>query len=156
MSEDQIIPDLAKAYAERYIYQSQRKTLLDDMIYFGKRLCFADKMMPFAEDNYKIAYTKEQFEFAKLNEEQIWKHLIENEYLYNTDSSLPARFIADAPFTKFYLQLDRESPGRLGRYVGWQIVKSYMKNNDASLMDMLKMDAEEIFKRSNYKPPKYE
>ena len=65
MSEDQIIPDLSKAYAERYIYQSQRKTLLDDMIYFGKRLYFADKIIPFAEDQYKIGYSKEQMEFAE-------------------------------------------------------------------------------------------
>jgi len=67
---------------------------------------------------------------------------------------LPGRFIADAPFSKFYLQLDRESPGRLGQYIGWQIVRAYMNNNDIAFLDMMKKDAAEIFNKSNYKPPK--
>ena len=154
MIADQIVPDVATAYAERFIYQAQKKTLLDDMVFFGKQLYFLDKVIPFKSDEEKIGYTAMQLEFAKLNEAQIWTHLIEKEYLFSTDSSLPARFIADAPFTKFYLELDRESPGRLGRYIGWQIVRAYMKNNDVTLMDMLNASPTEIFNKSNYKPPK--
>ncbi len=154
MVPEQIVPSVATSYAERSIYQAQKKTLLDDMVFFGKQLYFLDKMIPFKTDEEKIGYTPTQLQFAKLNEAQIWTHLIENEYLFSTDSSLPARFVADAPFTKFYLELDRESPGRLGRYIGWQIVRAYMQNNDVSLMDMLKTDPTEIFNKSNYKPPK--
>ena len=64
--------------------------------------------------------------------------------LYSTDASLPGRFISDAPFSKFYLELDNESPGRLGQYIGWQIVKSYMNNNDVQMKDMLQKEAKEI------------
>ena len=74
--------------------------------------------------------------------------------LFSTDNSLPNRFIALAPFSKFYLELDSESPGRLGQYIGWQIVRAYMKNNKVSLMDMMQKDAEEIFNNSNFKPSK--
>ena len=154
MKPSQIVPNLASDYAKRYIFQSQKKTLLDDMIYFGKQLYFKDKIIPFKSDEDKIGYTPLQLEFAKNNESQIWTNFIENEYLYSTDRSLPGRFIADAPFSKFYLQLDRESPGRLGQYIGWQIVRAYMKNNDVAFLDMLKKDAVEIFNKSNYKPPK--
>jgi uncharacterized protein YjaZ len=52
------------------------------------------------------------------------------------------------------LELDNESPGRLGQYIGWQIVKAYMENNDVSLMDMLQKDAAEIFNNSKFKPRK--
>lgn len=154
MKPAQIVPNLASEYAKRYTFQSQKKTLLDDMIYFGKQLYFKDVMIPFKTDEEKIGYSETQLEFAKNNEGQIWTNFIENEYLFSTDSSLPGRFIADAPFSKFYLQLDRESPGRLGQYIGWQIVKAYMKNNEVSLFDMMKKDADEIFNKSNYKPPK--
>ncbi|MEO6347494.1 MAG: gliding motility lipoprotein GldB, partial [Aquaticitalea sp.] len=68
------------------------------------------------------------------------------------DRDLPSRFIADAPFSKFYLDLDNQSPGRLGQYIGWQIVRAYMQKNDVSMMDMLQKDALEIFKVSNFKP----
>lgn len=154
MKPPQIVSNLASEYAKRYTFQSQKKTLLDDMIYFGKQLYFKDKMIPFVSDEVKIGYTTPQLEFAKANEGQIWTNFIENEYLFSTDSSLPGRFIADAPFSKFYLQLDRESPGRLGQYIGWQIVRAYMNNNDIAFLDMMKKDAAEIFNKSNYKPPK--
>ena len=154
MKPSQIVSNLASEYAKRYTFQSQKKTLLDDMIYFGKQLYFKDKMIPFVSDEVKIGYSTTQLEFAKANEGQIWTNFIENEYLFSTDSSLPGRFIADAPFSKFYLQLDRESPGRLGQYIGWQIVRAYMNNNDIAFLDMMKKDAAEIFNKSNYKPPK--
>lgn len=154
MNPSQIVCDLATDYAQNYIYQSQRKTLLDEMIYFGKELYFKDKMIPFKTDAEKIGYTNEQLDWAISNESYIWRYFIEKELLYNTDSSLPNRFVAPAPFTKFYLELDAESPGRLGQYIGWQIVKSYMENNDVDFMEMLQKDADEIFNNAKFKPRK--
>ncbi|OUS00471.1 gliding motility lipoprotein GldB [Flavobacteriales bacterium 33_180_T64] len=154
MKPSQIVVDLAQAYSEEQIFQLKRRTLLDEMIFFGKQLYFKDKMIPFKTDAEKIGYSEEQFDFAKANEDMVWTHFVEHEMLYDTNTSLPARFIADAPFSKFYLELDAQTPGRLGQYIGWQIVKSYMKNNEVSLKEMLQEDVVEIFNKSNYKPPK--
>ncbi len=154
MNAYNIVTDIAGKYAENYIFQQQRKSLLDEMIYFGKKLYFKDMVIPFKSDAEKIEYTAEQMEWAIANEEQIWSYFIERELLYSTDTSLPSRFMADAPFSKFYLELDGESPGRIGQYIGWQIVKAYMKNNEVSLMEMLQKDADEIFKNSKFKPRK--
>jgi uncharacterized protein YjaZ len=154
MKKSQIVSDLAGNYAKNYMFQSQRKTLLDEMIYFGKQLYFKDRMIPFKSDAEKIGYTQEQLDWAAANESQIWSYFIEKEMLYSTDNSLPGRFITDAPFSKFYLELDNESPGRLGQYMGWQIVKSYMNNNDVLMKDMLQMEAKEIFENSKFKPRK--
>ena len=152
--EEQVVCDLATNYAKKYSYQSQRKTLLDEMIYFGKSLYFKDKMIPFKTDMEKIGYTPNQFTFATENEQNIWRYFIEKEMLYSTENDLSSRFIAPAPFSKFYLELDSESPGRLGQFIGWQIVRSYMENNEVTLMDMLQKDAIEIFNNANYKPAK--
>ena len=154
MNPSNIVTNLADNYADNYIFQSQRKTLLDEMVYFGKKLYFKDKVIPFKTDAEKIEYTPEQMEWAIANESEIWSYFIERELLYSTDNSLPGRFIANAPFSKFYLELDNESPGRLGQFIGWQIVKAYMANNDVSFMGMLEKDAEEIFNNSRYKPRK--
>ena len=35
-------------------------------------------------------------------------------------------FFDASPFSKFYLEIDNQSPGRIGRWIGWQIVRSYM------------------------------
>ncbi len=154
MEPSQIVSDLAGNYADKYIFQSERKTLLDEMIYFGKQLYFKDVMIPFKSDAEKIGYSQDQLDWAASNEAQIWSYFIEREMLYSSDNSLPGRFIVDAPFSKFYLELDNESPGRLGQYIGWQIVRSYMKNNEISLMEMLEQDASEIFNNAKFKPKK--
>lgn len=154
MQPSQIIPNLAADYSERYIFQAQHKTLLQDMIYFGKQLYFKDKMIPFVSDATKIGYSEHELAWVQENESPMWSYLIERELLYSTDTELSARFTADAPFSKFYLELDNESPGRIGQYLGWQIVRSYMKNNDVPLMTMLHKEADEIFKLSKFKPRK--
>lgn len=154
MEASQVVVDLAAAYAEKWIFQAQRKTFLDEMIFFGKQLYFKEIMIPFKTDAEKIGYSVYQLEFAQVNENMIWTQFVQNEMLFDTDSSLPARFIAEAPFSKFYLELDNQTPGRLGQYIGWQIVRAYMDNNNVSLKEMLQTDAAEIFNKSNYKPPK--
>lgn len=152
-NKEQIVVDMAEAYAKKYAYQLERKTFLDEMIYHGKLLYFMDMMIPFKTDAEKISYTKEQLEWSKNNEFFIWNHFIDKELLYSTDSKLPSRFINPAPFSKFYLEIiDNESPGRIGRFIGWQIVRSYMENNDVSLKEMLTEEPVNIFKNSKYKP----
>jgi len=67
---------------------------------------------------------------------------------------LNKRFIENAPFSKFYTAQDNQSPGKIGSYIGWQIVRSFMKENDVSLQKLLEIDEEIIFKKSKYKPKK--
>ncbi|WP_418509209.1 gliding motility lipoprotein GldB [Corallibacter sp.] len=154
-NKSQITVDLAKAYAEKYTYQQERKTLLDEMIYHGKLLYFKDVMLPNTTDAEKIGYTNEELRWAFENEDYIWRYFIEHELLYSTNSKLPNRFINPAPFSKFYLeQIDSESPGKIGQYIGWQIVKAYVDNNDISLKDLLSKDAKDILNNANFKPHK--
>lgn len=154
LKPSQIVPELATHYAKQNIFQSRRKTLLDEMIYFGKVLYFKDVMLPNVSDKDKIGYTKEELDWAQANESSIWRHFIEKELLFSTDTKLTERFINPAPYSKFNLELDSESPGRLGQYIGWQIVKAYAKNNDVLMQDILSRDAEEIFNDSRFKPRK--
>jgi uncharacterized protein YjaZ len=84
----------------------------------------------------------------------MWRYFIEKELLYSTDPKLGARFINPAPFSKFYLEIDNESPGMLGRYLGWKIVRAYMEKNDTDVQRLMITDAEEIFTNSKYKPKK--
>jgi len=154
LNKDQIVSDLATAYAERLIYQPKRSTFLEEMIYFGKQLYLKDLLIPFKEDHEKIGYYPEQYEWAQDNEFYIWQYFVEKELLYETDRKLLARFIIPAPFSRFNLELDSESPGRLGQYIGWKIVKSYMENNTTPLVEMLQMEATDIFNNAKFKPKK--
>jgi gliding motility-associated lipoprotein GldB len=155
LKKDQIVVDLAIAYAEKYIYQAPNKTFLDEMIYFGKQLYFSDVVIPFKTEASRIGYTQEQLDWAIANESYVWRYFVERELLFSTDTKLTGRFITPAPFSKFYLEdIDSESPGRLGQYMGWQIVRAYMERNDDSLKEMLLKSPEEIFNNSKFKPRK--
>ena len=154
LNKDQIVSDLAAAYAEQLIYQPKRATFLEEMIYFGKQLYLKDLLIPFKDHNEKIGYSSAQYEWAEDNEFYIWQYFVEKELLYETDRKLLSRFIIAAPFSRFNLELDSESPGRLGQYIGWQIVKSYMQNNETPLLQMLQMEATEIFNNAKFKPKK--
>lgn len=151
---DQIVVDLADAYAKKDIFSSNRNSLLTEMINAGKALYFKDLMIPFKSDAEKIGYTEQHLEWAKANESNIWSYFVERELLFDTDPKLALRFIYPAPFTKFGLELDNESPGRLGEYIGWQIVRAYMSRNNISWQQLITKDAEEIFNNSGFKPRK--
>lgn len=155
LKKEQLVVDLASKYAKKYIYQSQKRTLLDEMIYCGKQLYFKDMVIPFKTDAERISYSQEELDWAIANESYIWRYFVERELLFSTDSKLPSRFINPAPFTKFYLEeIDTDSPGRLGQYIGWQIVRAYMKQNNVSLKDMLIKSTEDIFNNTKFKPRK--
>lgn len=154
LKESQIAPDIAEAYARQLIPPPRTRDLLSQMIYYGKELYLKDLLLPKVKDSEKIGYTEEQLLWALENEIDMWRYFIENEMLFSTNDKLAARFINPAPFSKFYLEIDNESPGMIGRYLGWQIVRSYMKNNDVSLDELLQLSANEIYTNSKYKPAK--
>ncbi len=154
MKSSQITVNIANKYAEKYIFQSGRKTFIDKMVYYGKLLYFKDIIIPFKTDAEKIGYTEAQLKWAEANESAIWSYFVEKELLYSTDHKTPNRFIADAPFSKFYLELDNQSPGRLGQYIGWQIVRAYAKTTGYGLMKIMETDPEELFRKSKFKPKK--
>jgi len=154
MREDQLVSDVATSYAKGFVRKSPQRTFLARIIYFGKELYLKDVWLPQITNANKIGYTQEEYFWAESNEEEIWRNFVENEILFSTDAKLDLRFIDPAPFSKFYLEIDNESPGMIGRYIGWQIVKSYMDKNKITVQQLMMMDADEIFKKAKYKPKK--
>jgi gliding motility-associated lipoprotein GldB len=152
--KSQLVVDMASAISDRYFTADKSRQFLDMVIGAGKKMYMVDSYLPSVSDAKKIGYNEAEFEWALTNEAQIWKYFIENKVLYSTDSKLYDRFMANAPFSKFYIDIDKESPGKIGVWLGWQIVNSYMKNNEVTLQKLLQTNAEEIFKKSKYKPKK--
>jgi uncharacterized protein YjaZ len=124
------------------------------MIYYGKQLYLKDMVLQNYTDAEKIGYLPEQVIWCQENESYMWRYFIDKQLLYSSDTKLQNRFINLAPFSKFYLEIDNESPGRVGTWIGWKIVRSFMLNNKVSLQQMLKMDEKELFDKSKYKPKK--
>ena len=152
--EKQMMSDVVSSFSLQKIAPILDKNMLSQMIYFGKELYLKDLLLPEYSDADKMGYTPEQIIWCEENESYMWRYFLEKEMLYSMDSRLGNRFINPAPFSKFYLEIDNESPGRVGAWMGWQIVRSYAKNNDVPIEELLKMNAKEIFEKSKYKPKK--
>jgi gliding motility-associated lipoprotein GldB len=151
---EQLPQEVASAYARRYIARPRQRSLLAQMIYFGKELYLKDLWLPNTTPAQRIGYAEEELKWAEENEVEMWRYFVENEMLYSTDAKLLPRFISPAPFSKFYLEIDNDSPGMIGRYLGWQIVRAYMDAQEVTVTELLQTRAEEVFSNSKYKPAK--
>ena len=146
--------DVALSFAEAIIPSSRNTTFLDEMIHEGKVLYLAHKFLPTVSEEDLLKYTSEKYQWTEENEAQIWRYFIENQLLYSTDRKILTRFIDMAPFSKFYLELDNQSPGGVGRYIGLRIVTQYMEKHPDALQKLGIIPTEELFKEANYKPKK--
>ena len=141
----------SKSICYRHLPDKTPVTLLDYMILEGKKLYFTQIIFPATKEQDIIGYSTEQFDWARKNQGRIWQYLIEKQLLYSKEESVIRRMVDETPFTRDF---GNQSPGRLGIYVGWQIVKSYMSHNkDITLQDLMQnTDAQQILNKSLYKP----
>lgn len=147
--------DITKVICNQQFEIPNGSTFLDHMIHKGKELYLFQSLLPTQSELYLTGYSPKKLNWAQTNESFIWSYFIENQLLFSTDKRLNKRFIDPAPFSKFYLDLDSQTPGQIGAWIGWKIVCSYVKNNDTfGLLDLLKTDSETIFRKSKYKPKK--
>jgi gliding motility-associated lipoprotein GldB len=150
--KEQLIVNSAKEIARKVQVLEPNRSFVEKMVAYGKLLYTTQAFLPKISEKEIINYTTEKYNWVKDNEKMIWTYIIEKELLYSTDPKLERRFLLEAPFTKFYLDIDNKTPGRIGEWIGLQIVKSYMDNNDVTLREMLKKPNQIIFKKSKYKP----
>lgn len=153
-TKEHLIVAVADKFSDQIIPISRINNLVSKMVQEGKKLALTERFLPEVDRAEIMGYTPEQYGWAENSEIDIWKYFLQNEMLYDSDTQLVNRFIDDAPFSKFFLEADRDSPGRIGAWFGWRIVNSYLKHNDVSIQQMMLMDNEELFKQSKYKPKK--
>lgn len=146
-----LVPMIVLAISSRYnITDPTDNTLLSEMIYYGKAYHFVKAIMPCTSDQFIIGYTPEEIAECFDNEEYIWAHFVENELLYETNPFEIRKYIGEAPFTD---AISTKAPGRLGRWLGWNIVDDYRANQDVDLAELMRdWDVEKIFRQSGYRP----
>ncbi len=149
---EQLPADVALSYAYLFAEPSVDRTLLGSMVHFGKLQYLQSLFAPDATGAQRFETTPEKYEFMVQSELQMWRYFVDRSLLYSTDSKLLSRFILPAPFSKFYLEVDQQTPGGVGKYIGYQMVAAFMDNNDVTLNQMLRMPAQELFEQSGYKP----
>ena len=142
-----------KAIVYKHLPEKARETLLDHMIYEGKKLYFTELMFPERTEQDIIGYTQAKYDWAVTYQGNVWSYLIEKNLLFSKDNEPVLKMIEEAPFTKPFTN---ESPGRMGAFIGWKIIQHYMKNNpDITLQQLLdNTDSRAILNAAKYQPNK--
>ncbi len=160
ITHDYLIPNMKKEMVvsdilHTILYQSfpfkSETNLLNSMLYEGKILYLLSVFSPYSKNELLIGYSSEELAWAKQHEKAIWSSIIEQKHLYTTDYFLINQYMNVAPFTS---PITAESPGRLGVWIGWQIINQYMKTNkDIDLVNLMNnINYQNILEHSHYRP----
>ena len=152
MNKDHLLPHLAKGWIlTEFDTEKPVNTLLYHTIFYGKIFYAINALLPNANDSMIIGYTSAQMKYCKENEKNLWGYFAEKNRLYENNLKTVQELTSDGPFTG---AISKECPPRIAMWIGWQIVRSYMKNNkDVTLEQLMnEKDSQKILSKSKYRP----
>ena len=129
---------------------SENRPLIEQMVIKGRYWWLAEKLLPEAPDSIRTGYSQSQLSWCASNEAQVWNYFLQNTDLYGVDPDIIKNYIGEGPKT---LTMPDASPGNIGTWVGWRIVKKYAdEHSDLSPEQVMRTPVREIFDKSKYKP----
>ena len=152
MTKEYMVPKMIEAQASNLAGPVHGDRLLDYMIANGKMLYIKSLMLPYLQDSIIMEYNAAHLEWVENNEFETWTHFLKEELLYSTRMDDIQKLIKPSPVAPG--GMPQEAPGRIANWMGWQIIKSYMKRNEtATLQDLLnEKDSQRILDKAKYKP----
>lgn len=154
--KEHIVPSIIFFMSNKYNHvNASDRTLLADMIGYGKGYEFVKQVMPNAADSLILGYSEESLARTYNSQEAIWSFFVSNKLLYENTDLKKQKFIGERPFTT---EIGNEVPGGIGRWIGWRIVSRYMAENpNVTLPELMKNDnAANLLQASGYKGQKDE
>lgn len=153
MTPEKLPIDVMRAMAESdFPEMFEEDYLLAKMLQCGRYQYFVKCMLPDEPDSLLWGYSQQQLDFCQNSEGEFWKYLISTEnLLFSNDYMIQKRFIDDGPFTVVF---SKESPARIGQWIGFKIIESYMRNNPSTtLKDLFAIkSSKEIMRKAKYNP----
>jgi len=135
-------------FTEATMIKQQR--LLDYMIYEGKIIYLMTLLLPDESMENITSFNKDQMDWCKKNEKNIWEAIMKLQHLYSTDPLVISKYLRESPRTTFF---PAKSPGRAVVWTGFRIVEKFMnKKPDVSIQELFKTDAQAILSESLYHP----
>lgn len=152
LTKNYIVPNVfTSVYRAMYPFDMEGKTLLDMIIQKGKEQYFLCKLIPFTAEKDRLGYTQQQLDWCNESEAAVYHFFVDKQMLYSTNLQLVFRYVNDGPTSA---GMPSESPGNIGSWLGYKIVKAYMdKFPETTLPQLLAIkDAQKILQQSKYNP----
>ena len=150
MSEEFLVRDLAEKLISRHVIYPRNRQFISKIIYHGKIYNLMINNLDFDEKKHLITMKQKLFG-QKIMKKKFGNFLLKMKF-YLILNDLEERFINFGPYSKFGISIDYESAPMIGRWIGYKIVKSYLKSNNKTIEEILNMNEYELYLNSNYKP----
>jgi len=146
-----MVSDAVKAWLLTEFQSKSAQNLLEQMVFQGKVIYLLYAFLPKVEEHLLLNYDQEELAWCRNNAADVWSHFLEMELLFTTENYKIRKYLGDSPFIAGFPE---GSPGRVGQWLGYEIVKAYMqKNKGKTLPQLMQMeDANQILQQSKYKP----
>jgi len=137
--------------SSEFEYQPEQNNLVSKLIFEGRLIYITKMLMPNTHDSIVWGFNERELQFCKDNEKQMFKYLIEQKLLFETNTFRINQFTEPAPFTKDF---SKDSPGRAAIWLGYRIIEKYIKNNKNITIEQLmsENDYHKILNNSRYNP----
>jgi hypothetical protein len=109
-----------------YLKDATGQDLLTHMVEAGKVMALLRDVLPNTADTLLFACTSDQLRWCEENEFPVWQQLVRDELLFSKKREDVGRMMNDGPFTNGF---PHESPGHLGEWIGYRMVRSYQERN---------------------------
>lgn len=150
MRSENLVPDALKAFLQGRFPEVPSDVLLNKMIYQGAISAAVSEMLPDIPEERILGFDSIDYSWLTQNEKNVWIYMAENEQLFATDPLVASKYMDEAPFTSYFGQ---KSPSRIGRFMGYRIVKSYLKKQSVPISELLeRFNAKTILEKSGYRP----
>lgn len=151
LTPEHLVPQIMQFTSNKFNETNlAQRTILDEMVFYGKALHFTKQMLPCTPDSLIIGYTAAQIDNSNLSEGYLWAYFVEKALLYDKQPLNIAKYIEERPSIP---EIDRICPGRIGQWLGWQIMQAYEEETGKDFVEiMTKTDASEVLTQSRYKP----
>jgi hypothetical protein len=149
--KDYIIPQIINQLAQKYaLVEPADKSMLADMLYFGKCHQFTKTILPNTPDSLIIGYSQIELDDTEASQEIVWGHFIDQKLLFETSAFTKSKYLDERPHTA---EISPDCPGRIGHWLGWKIIKKYVEQKPKeSIISLMKnQKAQQIFEESKYK-----
>lgn len=149
--QEYLIPSILFFMSDRYLRIDPRdRTLLADMIGYGKAFEFVKHCLPQTPDSLILGFSERDLTRTYNSQTQLWAFFVQNKLLYEKGELVKQKYVGERPFTP---EMGEEVPGGVGRWLGWRIVSMYLANNpEVTLQELMKNpDARQILQQSGYK-----
>ena len=108
--------------------------VLSKMLFAGAIVEAKMRIVPEASLSLALGYDEKELEWVEDNQQQLWNALVSKELLYSTSYMDINQLLSLTPCSSI---LHQQAPGRVGRYLGYKIIRAYLEKNPSTTLSQL-------------------